>query len=225
MERASHHLGHRHRLRERFERTAAGLNDYEILELLLTYAIPRRDVKPLAKDLLETFHGLNGVLDASTLELKRLPGMGAPSAVLIKLVKEIGVLYLAERLEGRDVLASPQSVMRFARMKLAGFPHEAFMVIFLNVQNELIAHEIINEGTVDQVAVYPRRIIERALAHHAAGLVIVHNHPSGHVEPSEEDKNLTRTVRNAASVLDVRLLDHLIVGSGGYFSFVERGLL
>jgi DNA repair protein RadC len=99
------------------------------------------------------------------------------------------------------------------------------MAIYLNVQNELIVHEIINEGTVDQVAVYPRRIIERALMHHAAGLVIVHNHPSGHVEPSEEDKNLTRTVRNTAAALDVRLLDHLIVGGGGYFSFVERGLL
>ncbi len=99
------------------------------------------------------------------------------------------------------------------------------MVIFLNTQNELIDHAIINEGTVDQVAVYPRRILERALAHHAAGLIIVHNHPSGYTDPSEEDKRLTRTLKDLAKLLDIRLLDHLIVGRNGYFSFLERGLI
>jgi DNA repair protein RadC len=219
-------IGHRHRLRERFEKTyAAGMHDYEVLELLLTYGIPRRDVKPIAKNLLQKFGNLNGVLDASLEELKLVHSLGTYSSVLIKLVKEINALYLAGRMAQQDVLVSPQRVVDFSRMKLAGLPHEAFMAIFLSTQNQVIGHEVVNEGTVDQVAVYPRRIIERALVHHAAALIIVHNHPSGFTDPSEEDKNLTRTLRNAASVLDIRLLDHLIVGKGGHFSFVERGLL
>ncbi len=151
--------------------------------------------------------------------------MGAHSATLIKLVKEMCGLYLAGRMENRNLLTSPESVVSFARMKLAGLPHEAFMVIFLNLQNEILAHEIVNEGTVDQVAVYPRRIIEKALGHHAAGLIIVHNHPSGYTDPSEDDKRLTRSLKDAASILSIRLLDHIIVGQSGYYSFVEHGLI
>ena len=218
--------GHRHRLRERFAKTyTQGMHSYEVLELLLTYAIPRRDVKPIAKALLQRFGNLNGVLDASLDELRQMDAMGTQSALLIKLVKEVNALYLAGRMEKTDVLTSPQRVVDFARAKLAGLPHEAFMVLFLSTQNQVIGHEIVNEGTVDQVAVYPRRIIERALAHHAAALILVHNHPSGFTDPSEEDKMLTRTLRSAAATLDVRILDHLVVGKGGYFSFLERGLL
>jgi DNA repair protein RadC len=99
------------------------------------------------------------------------------------------------------------------------------MAIFLSTQNELIGHEVVNEGTVDQVAVYPRRIVEKALARHAAGLIIVHNHPSGYVEPSDEDKRLTRTLKDAAHLFDIRVLDHIIVGKAGTFSFLERGLI
>lgn len=219
-------VGHRHRLRERFEKTYAhGMQDYEVLELLLTYAIPRRDVKPLAKDLLRRFGNLNGVLDSTLDELQQVHSMGVYSSVLIKLVKEMNSIYLARRMEVKDVLVSPQRVAEFSRSKLAGLPHEAFMVIFLTTQNQVIGHEIVNEGTVDQVAVYPRRVVEKAIARHAAAIIIVHNHPSGLTDPSEEDKTLTRTLRNAASALDIRLLDHLIVGQGGHFSFLERGLL
>ncbi len=218
--------GHRQRLRERFsDGYGIGMQDYEILELLLTYAIPRRDVKPIAKNLISRFGSLNGVLDASGDELLGVESMGKQSATLIKLVKEVGGLYLSERMEKKDLLTSPDRVVSFARMKIAGLPHEAFMAIFLNTQNELIDHAIINEGTVDQVAVYPRRIVEKALAHHAAGLIIVHNHPSGYTDPSEEDKRLTRTLKEAARLLDIKVLDHLIVGRGGYFSFLERGII
>ena len=219
-------FGHRQRLRERFsDGYGVGMQDYEILELLLTYAIPRRDVKPIAKNLISRFGSLNGVLDACVDELSGVESMGKQSATLIKLVKEVGGLYLSGRMEKKDLLTSPDRVVSFARMKIAGLPHEAFMAIFLNTQNELIDHAIINEGTVDQVAVYPRRIVERALAHHAAGLIMVHNHPSGYTDPSEEDKRLTRTLKEAARLLDIKVLDHLIVGSGGYFSFLERGLM
>lgn len=221
-----HYLGHRERLRERFQKAgAAGLHDYELLELLLTYALPRKDVKPIAKALLDRFGGLAGVLDASQRELEEAEGLGPISATLIRLVKELSTAYLAERMKARDVLSSPQAVVEFARAKLAGLPHEAFMVIYLNTKNEVIEYEIAHEGTVDRAIIYPRRIIESALSHHAAGLILVHNHPSGHPEPSEEDRLLTRAIAEAAHTVDVRVLDHIIVGKDEYCSFRERQIL
>jgi DNA repair protein RadC len=221
-----HYLEHRKRLRERFQRAGLeGLHDYELLELLLTYAIPRKDVKPVAKRLIERFESLSGILDAGQKELEEVADMGPASAALIRLVKELCSAYLAQRMKHRDVLASPQVVTDFARVKLAGRPHEAFMVIYLTTKNEVIDHEVIHEGTVDHAVVYPRRIIEAALQHHATGLILVHNHPSGHPEPSEEDKHLTRALVDAARIMDIRVVDHLVVGKDGYFSFVEHRLL
>jgi len=221
-----HYIGHRKRLRERFRKAGAqGMHDYELLELLLTYAIPRRDVKPIAKKLIERFKGITGVMNASQEELESVEGMGPISATLIRLVKELFGLYMAERMEGRDLLASPQAVVDFARVKLAGLSHEAFMVIYLNTKNEVIEYEVVDEGTVDRAIIYPRRIIESALSHHASGLILVHNHPSGYPEPSEDDRRLTRSIYEVAHTIDIRVLDHIIVGRNGYFSFREGGLL
>lgn len=218
--------GHRQRLRERFDSAAsAGMHTYEVLELLLTYSIHRRDVKPVAKRLIERFGGLAAVFDASRDELLSVDEVGPASATLIRLVKEIGVLCAHERMKDRDLITSPDRVVAYALAKLAGLPHEAFMILFLNIQNELIDTAVINEGTVDQVAVYPRRIIEAALARHAAGLILVHNHPSGHVQPSDEDRRLTDVIKDSARLFDIRVLDHLVVGTSGYFSFVEHGYL
>ncbi len=219
-------LGHRQRLRERFLKAYTdGMHDYEVLELLLTFSIPRKDVKPIAKNLIARFGSLSGVLDATPEKLQTVEDVGPASFTHIKLVKEVCGLYLAGRMEKKDLLTSPDRVANFARMKLAGLPHEAFMAIFLSTQNEMIGHEVVNEGTVDQVSFYPRRIVEKALACHAAGLIIVHNHPSGYTDPSEEDKRLTRSLKDAAHLLDIRLLDHLIVGRNGYFSFLEKGMV
>ena len=221
-----HYLDHRKRLRERFQKVGAeGLHDYELLELLLTYAIPRKDVKPIAKDLITRFGSLSGVLDASPQELEVAPDIGPVSATLIRLVKDLCGVYLGERMKHRDVLSSPHAVVDFARVKVAGLPHEAFMIIYLNTKNEVIDHEVIHEGTVDRAVVYPRRVIESALAHHASGLILVHNHPSGHPEPSEDDKRLTRVLMEAARPLDLRVVDHLIVGRDCSFSFAEHHLL
>ncbi|RMF92173.1 MAG: DNA repair protein RadC [Nitrospinota bacterium] len=221
-----HYLAHRKRLRERFQRAGAtGLHDYELLELLLTYAIPRKDVKPIAKALLQHFDGLAGVFDASQQELEGVPEVGPISATLIRLVKELCNAYLAERMKKRDLLSSPQAVVDFTRMKLAGLPYEAFLVIYLNTKNEVIDYETVHEGTVGHAIIYPRRIVEAALAHHAASLILVHNHPSGHPEPSEEDKRLTRTVIEATRPVDIRVLDHIVVGRDSYFSFREAHLL
>ncbi len=221
-----HYLGHRKRLRERFQKAGAeGMHDYELLELLLTYAVQRKDVKPIAKRLIERFGSLAGVLDASQKELEAVTDVGSISATLIRLVKELCGAYLAEKMKRKDVLSSPQAVVDFARVKLAGLTHEAFMVIYLNVKNEVLEHEIIHEGTIDRAVVYPRRIMEAALAHHAAGLILIHNHPSGHPEPSEEDKRLTRAIAEAARPMDIQIIDHIVVGKDGYFSFAEERLL
>lgn len=220
------YIGHRERLRERFRKAGSeGFHDYELLELLLTYAIPRRDVKPFAKALIKRFGSLSGVIDASQKELEEVSGIGPKSAILIKMVKEICSVYLGERIKGRDVLSSPQAVVDFVRMRLSGLPHEAFMVIYLNTKNEVLHYEVIQEGTVDRAVVFPRRIIEKALSHHASGLILVHNHPSGHYHPSEDDKHLTQNIISVARTLDLRVLDHIVVGKDGHFSFMENKLL
>lgn len=218
--------GHRQRLRERFNKTYSdGLHDYEMLELLLIYSIARRDVKPLAKKLLDHFGSVPSILDASPDELQQIKGIGPTSATHIKLVKELCTVYLARQMEQKDLLTSPHQAVQFARMKLAGLGYEVFMAIFLNSQNEMMSYEIIHQGTIDQVAVYPRRLVEKALQYHASGLIVVHNHPSGHTQPSEEDKNLTRLLLEAAKLFDIRLLDHIIVGQYDHFSFLAHGFL
>lgn len=199
-------------LREKFRENPSLLHDSELLNII--------GVKVSTKE----SDNVTQFLDMSEAELIA-EGFNEKEAATIRGIKELATRYLSERMKDRDVLASPQRVVEFLRMKIGGLPHEAFAVVFLNAQNEVISHTVINEGTIDQVAVYPRRIIEKALAAHAAAIIISHNHPSGHTDPSDEDKNLTRTLNNASKILDIRLLDHIIVGKTGYFSFVERGLL
>jgi DNA repair protein RadC len=221
-----HYINHRKRLRERFRKTGAdGMHDYELLELLLTFSIPRRDVKPVAKKLISEFGGLSGVLDADQKKLEELQGVGSMSAALIRLVKELYNTYLAENMKRGDVLSSPETVLKFVRVRLSGMTNEAFMVIYMNVKNEVLDYSILHEGTIDNVAVYPRRIIESALSRHASGVILVHNHPSGNPMPSREDKALTRDIADAAITLDIRVLDHIIVGKDGYFSFLENDLI
>jgi DNA repair protein RadC len=223
---APHYINHRKRLRERFRKTGAdGMHDYELLELLLTFSIPRRDVKPVAKKLISEFGGLSGVLDADQKKLEELQGVGSMSAALIRLVKELYNTYLAENMKRGDVLSSPETVLKFVRVRLSGMTNEAFMVIYMNVKNEVLDYSILHEGTIDNVAVYPRRIIESALSRHASGVILVHNHPSGNPMPSREDKALTRDIADAAITLDIRVLDHIIVGKDGYFSFLENDLI
>jgi DNA repair protein RadC len=221
-----HYTAHRRRLRERFARGgSAALQDYELLELLLSYAIPRRDVKPLAKQLLATFGSLPRVFAATPTELAACEGLGEYSATLLRLVRELGAACLGEQLRQGPALSSALEVVDFARLKLAGRPHEACLIIFLDVRNRVLDSEVLAEGTVDQVVVHPRRVVEGALARRAAGLIVVHNHPSGECMPSAADDQLTQALRQATAPLDIVLLDHLIVGPGSYYSFAAAGRL
>ena len=220
------HRGHRKRLRERFLTSGLrGFADYEVLELLLTFAIPRKDTKPLAKELLKVFGSLKGVLEAQAGELARVRGLGPVGAYFFPIFKETMGRYLEANMKQRDVLASPKAVAAFARASLESAPHEVFQVIYLNAKNQVLGTERLSEGTIDRAVVFPRRVIEGALRAKACSMVFVHNHPSGDPTPSSEDKALTRELASAVRALDMEVHDHLVIGRGRYVSFRDEGLL
>ena len=221
-----HYLMHRKRLRERFRKTAfAGFSEHEALELLLTYAIPRKDVKPLAKELIAKFGGFHGVLDAPFGELAAVKGMGESSATFLGLLKACASLYLKKGLLENKKISSTMALIDYCMTEMKGLKDEQFRAIFLNSQNEMLADEIIQEGTVDQAVVYPRKVMERALHYKATGMIFVHNHPSGSFKPSKEDILLTEALKRAAKSLQLTVHDHLIISRSGYYSFLESGLI
>ncbi len=221
-----HYHGHRQRLRTRFLQGGAGaLQDYELLELLLTFAIPFSDVKPLAKGLIQHFGSFNQVLDASAEDLMEYTGLREYSAVLIKLVKRCAEFYLKVEALKRQKVQSLTTLLDYCRTSMGGLRDEQFRVIFLNSQNEIIAEEIVQEGTVNQTVVYPRKVLELALKHKATGLILVHNHPSGSVNPSAADQELTRALVKASRALNLTVHDHLIISRQGYFSLAEKNML
>lgn len=203
--------GHRQRLRERFCRSGLnGLQDYEAVELVLSYAIPRRDVKPLAKELLRDFGSIEGLMDAPMHRLLDEHGMGTNSALLIRLIREMCTKYLEQRIKESDVLNSLDRAEDFVRMKLGGCQNETLMTIFLNSHNRLISYEL-TPGTVDHASVYVRELAKRAVLGNATGVILAHNHPSGVCIPSHEDMKLTDSVRQALATFGVTLYCHLIV--------------
>ena len=221
-----HYHGHRARLRQRFLLGGPGaLPDYELLELLLTFAIPYSDVKPLAKSLIAHFGSFTRVFDATPEALAEIPGIREYSAVLIRLVKACAEYYLKEGVLDRQKISSLSTLVDYCRTSMGGLADEQFRVIFLNSQNEIIAAEIVQEGTVNQTVVYPRKVLELALKHKATGLILVHNHPSGNLTPSAADLELTRSLVKASRALNLTVHDHLIIGRHGYFSLAEKGML
>jgi DNA repair protein RadC len=223
---APHHLGHRKRLKERYEKAGMeGLQDYEILELLLFYAIPQGDVKARAKELLKRFGSLKGVLDADLKALREVPGIGGHSSLFFRVVRDVRTLYLRQGAELKDQISSTKELIDYCLASMGGLKDEHFAVIYLNARNRIIQVETIQEGIVNQAVVYPRKVLEKALKHKASAIILVHNHPSGHVRPSDADIRLTRVLQDAARVMDIVLHDHLIVGENRFFSFREEGIL
>jgi DNA repair protein RadC len=223
-----HFHEHRKRLRERFIRNGLeGLADYEVVELLLTLAIPRLDVKEPAKALIARFSNLRGILDAPLEELQAIKGIGKVTPVALRIIRETANLYLQQAAERRDSFADPEALFLFWRMKIGPLSNEVFQVGYLDSGFHLVRDgiETLEEGTVDKAAVYPRRVIEAALRRGAAAVVFAHNHPNGNIQPTEQDRLLTRALVLAATAVQLKVLDHLIVSTENVFSFRKEGLL
>jgi DNA repair protein RadC len=218
--------GHRKRLCARYVRASdTALEDHELLELLLTFAIPRLDTKPLARRLLERFGSLNTVLGASSRQLQEVCGIGPRAALLIGLVVPLAARSLAASRNERITLTTPEDAGEYFRTKLNNLQVEQVHAAYVNARNAVTAVECLQEGTVDHSTIYPRQVLERALLHKASGFLLAHNHPSGDTSPSQQDIHLTEGLVQAARSLGVRFLDHLIIGEGEPFSFRRRGLM
>ena len=222
-----HHVPADARPREKLlARGPAALSDAELLALVLRTGVSGLPVLQMAQQLLDGFGGLAGLLHADPAELKRVRGLGgnAKRAELVA-VLELARRAMAQRLREREAFGSPEAVKQYLQLHLAQRTHEVFAVLFLDTQHRLIALEELFRGTLSQTSVYPREVVVRALHHHAAAVVLAHNHPSGTVEPSRADETLTQGLKAALALVDVRVLDHIVVAPGQALSFAERGLL
>ena len=219
--------GHRARLREKFRlHGLSKFTDEEIVELLLTFGTPRRDCKQAARRLLAELGSIRAVFEADAEALARVEGVGPANVLAIKFIQAAAGRFLEQRLVGREYLASSAKVFAYLRHHLENLAKEVFKVIYLDAAGGVLTLEDGARGTVAGAAVHPREVIERALALHASSLVFAHNHPSGRIQPSPEDYRLTRQLVHAAHVVELRVLDHLIVGKGDtYYSFRDSGHL
>lgn len=218
--------GHRQRLKDRFfQNGIESFHDYEVIELLLTLATPRKDMKPLAKELLRRFGRLSSIFEAPVSVLLDVPGMGPGNVFTLKLPHAVARRYLFEQSQGKDYLSSSSSVKDFLTHNLRERSREVFMVIFLNGQHQIIRMEELFEGTLTTSAVYPREVVKRVLEYDAASVILVHNHPSGNLSPSNSDRAVTKKLKSALDAIDVEVLDHLIVGGNEFFSFADHRLL
>lgn len=207
------------------ERGAASLADYELLETLLFAFVPRRDVKPIAKALLQKFGSLSAVLAADPKELTKLEGVGETVAAYIKATQEIGDRAAREEIQARPVVSSWTALLAYVRKQLQHETREQFRVLFLDRKNQIIADELMGQGTVDHAPVYPREIARRALELSSSALILVHNHPSGDPTPSNADIDMTREIIDALAPFEIRVHDHLIAAKQGVTSFKSAGLI
>ncbi len=213
------------RPRERLlKQGAAALSDAELLAIFLRVGVRGKSAVDLARELVSTFGGLNGLFAASQESLCAVKGMGEAKYVQLQAVLEMSKRALAEEIKLSDALATPQAVRDYLKQTLSRLPHEVFVAVFLTAQNRVIAVEEIFRGTLTQTSVYPREIVKRALAHNAGAVIFAHNHPSGTPDASLADKNLTHTLAAALALVDIRVMDHVIVAPGASVSFVEQGI-
>jgi len=221
-----HYLGHRHRLRDKLLKNGPdSLADYELLELLLALAIPRIDVKPLAKILLKEFGSFASVIAADPAQLRKVKGMGEGAIAGLKTVRAAALLMTKQELIDKPVIGNWQKLLDYCRITLAEEKIEQFHLLFLDHKNALIAHERQQTGTIDHAPVYPREVVKRALELEASAIIMVHNHPSGAPTPSKDDVAMTKAVAQAAEKLGILLHDHVVVGRKGHKSMRSLGLL
>lgn len=218
--------GHRQRLRDKFLKNGIeGFLDYEIIELLLTLGTPRRDCKQSAKDALKKFGSLKDVLEASPKDLKTIKGIGDNNVFGLKIAQAVARRYLADRIVEKDFVRSAEEVVNYLKHNLRDRNREVFLVIYLNGRNQIISMEELFTGTLTTSVVYPREVIKGALHNDAAALVFVHNHPSGNPNPSQEDMQITKRLKEAAAAIDVSVHDHLIIAGNEVYSFADHGLI
>lgn len=219
--------GHRQRLRDKFHsRGIESLTDSEVLELLLTLGTPRRDCKESARAALQKFGSLPEVLEAPPMELQGIKGIGELNSFALTFIQAVSRRFLKERLPGKKYLRSSREVADYLVHSMRDLKKEVFTVIFLDASHSIIATETIAEGTLTTNTIYPRELVKLALEHHAAALVIAHNHPSGSLAPSGDDIRLTRHLFAACHLVNINLLDHLIVGCAeDPYSFADHSLM
>lgn len=218
--------GHRKRLRQRYLSAGlAGLQDYEVLELLLTYTISRRDVKPIAKALLQRFKTLSALLEAKPAALRKVPGIGEKTTAFLKLVKDAAHIIAAEQITRENKINGVEDVIDYVKTYFKGKKNEEFFIFYLDNQHHLVHHMPLFKGTIDRVDIYKRRIIEEALSRDSNHLIIVHNHPGGTVSPSRQDEQLTFDLALSLRAIDGQLLDHIIVADNLYYSFAAQGIM
>ena len=221
-----HYHGHRDRLRARFaEKGADSLADYELLELYLFRSIPRRDVKPIAKDLIAKFGSFAEVIAAPIDRLTEVKGISEKIALDLKILRAAATKLGQESILGRPVLSSWSALLDYCRSAMQFEATEQFRVLFLDRKNRLIADEVLGQGTVDRAPVYPREILKRALAHESTAIILTHNHPSGDPTPSQSDIDMTKEIVQACKPIRVAVHDHLIIGRNDVVSFKSLGLM
>ncbi|MCB1772340.1 MAG: DNA repair protein RadC [Gammaproteobacteria bacterium] len=201
------------------------LSDAELLAIFLRTGVNGKTAVDLARDLLDRFGGLRPLLAAGRDDFCAAPGLGNAKFAQLQAVLEMGRRHLFETVERGDALSSPQQTARYLQARLRDYPYEVFAVLFLDNRHRVIAFEELFRGTIDGASVHPREVVRRALALNAAAVILSHNHPSGVAEPSQADRRITERLRDALQLVDVRVLDHLVVGDGECFSFAESGLL
>lgn len=221
------HQGHRQRLRARFMQDGGlTMPDYELLELVLMYAVPRQDVKPLAKELLRRFGSYAGVLGATVSELQTIKGLGSSSITLLHLISASQQRAAKQQIVDRHVISNWQALLDYCRLSYGELRTEQFHALLLDQQNHVIEDLLLGHGSVSEVVIYPRDIVKQALDFHACALVLVHNHPGGSPKPSKVDIQTTKRLKETLKSLDITLFDHLIVARGGEIaSFKEQGIL
>jgi DNA repair protein RadC len=222
---SEHQIGHRERLRERFEKGGfTGFHDYEVLEMLLTFIFRQGDVKPLAKELIKTFGSFSKVLDASVVELENVKGMGKASALNLHAFRETMAYYFQNHVTvDKEQITQMSALVEMLRASIGHKQNEILFSIFLNAKNEVLATKELGEGTVSQASAFPRKIVEEALKQKATSIILAHNHPGGVAEPSEHDESITAEIQKALALVEISLQDHIILANNEYYSFNRNG--